>query len=330
MQRLAVLGSNAFSGQDLVDAALRHTDAEVLGISRSPERPDWMLAYSDAPGRDRFRFLQADLNHDTARIMAALDEFQPTHVINFAAQSEVGPSWAHPEDWFETNTVGLARLLKPLSGAPYLERYVHISSPEVYGTTEGDVFEDAPLDPSTPYAASKAAADLLVGAYAKTLGFPALWVRATNVYGPRQQLFKIIPRAAIYCRSGRTIELHGGGHAVKSFIHIRDVSLGELDILQRGTVGETYHLSPDRGHAVRDVVRRVCQASGVAFEDAVRTVEERPGQDAAYVIRSDKARSRFGWTPTVPIEEGVQEVVDWVAANWDHIARTPLEYQHVP
>lgn len=328
MQRLAVLGSNAFSGQDLVDAALRHTDAEVLGISRAPERPDWMTAYSDAPGRDRFRFVQADLNRDPERIMAALDDFEPTHVINFAAQSEVGPSWDRPQDWFETNTVGLARILKPLNDAPYLERYLHVSSPEVYGTTEGDVFEDAPLDPSTPYAASKAAADLLIKAYAKTHGFPALWVRATNVYGPRQQLFKVIPRAAIYCRAGRTIELHGGGHAVKSFIHVRDVSLGELATLQEGTVGQIYHLSPTGGHSVRDVVRRVCGASGVSFEDAVRTVAERPGQDAAYVIRSDKARHQFGWAPTVDIDEGIRQVVDWVAANWDHIQASPLEYQH--
>ena len=119
----------------------------------------------------------------------------------------------------------------------YLSRYLHISSPEVYGTSNGRVTEEAPLNPSTPYAVSKAAADLLLLAYHRQFGFPLVTVRATNVYGARQQLFKIIPRSALYMKQDRTILLHGGGKAVKSYIHVRDVSRGELAILERGQDG---------------------------------------------------------------------------------------------
>ena len=156
----------------------------------------------------------------------------------------MAPSWDRPEHWFQTNCVALAELVNHLRRRDYLERYLHISSPEVYGSCLGQVIESAPLNPSTPYAASKAAADLLLATYRKQFGFPLLTVRATNVYGARQQLFKIIPRSAIYLQLDKKIELHGGGRAVKSYIHIRDVSRGELAILERGRLGQTTTCHP--------------------------------------------------------------------------------------
>jgi dTDP-glucose 4,6-dehydratase len=329
MRRVAVIGSNSFSGADLVDLLLEDPATEVLGISRSPEKAALFLPYH-RHGRARFRFRALDLNRDLGDVLAALDEFRPAAVVNFAAQSEVAPSWTHPEQWFQTNTVALAALVNGLRDRPYLTRYVHISSPEVYGTCTGTVTEDAPLAPSTPYAASKAAADLLLATFARQFAFPLVTVRATNVYGARQQLHKIVPRTVIYLKSGRPVPLHGGGVAVKSWIHVRDVSRGELAALEHGRPGAIYHLSPDRGHAVRDVVRRLCGMLGHRFEDATVAVDERPGQDAAYVIDSTRARRELGWAPRVPIEAGLAEVVAWVERHWEAIRKEPLEYVHRP
>lgn len=330
MKKVVVLGANAFSGQDFIDLLLGETDAPVIGVSRSPELPAFRLRYKERPDLSRFRFVQADFNRDMDDLLALLDRERPSHIVNFAAQSEVAPSWEHPEHWFETNTVALSRLVNHLARQNYVQRYLHVSSPEVYGTCTGVVREDAPLNPSTPYAASKAAADMLLETYRRQFGFPVLWVRATNVYGARQQLFKIIPRSVIYLKLGQTIELHGGGAAVKSYIHIRDVSQGELAILTRGQVGELYHLSPDNGIAVRGVVRLICERMGSEFDQATRTVDERPGQDAAYVIDATKARQVFGWSPRIAIEAGLAEIVEWVEANWAAIKRQSLGYEHKP
>lgn len=329
-RKIVVLGANSFSGQDFVDLLLDDPQNEVLGISRSPERPALFLRYKTRLQTSSYRYFALDLNRDMPGILQLLDAERPAWLINFAAQSEVAPSWEHPEHWFETNCVALARLINHLRRQDYLERYLHVSSPEVYGTCVGTVGEQAPMNPSTPYAASKAAADLLLSTYRKQFDFPLLTVRATNVYGARQQLFKIIPRSVIYMKLGRTIELHGGGAAVKSYIPIRDVSRGELAILERGRLGEIYHLSPDRGIAVRDVVRLIAERLGQDFEDVTRTVDERPGQDAAYVIDSTRARTELGWAPQVTLEQGVAEVVDWVNEYWGEIARQPLEYRHKP
>lgn len=325
---IVVLGANSFSGQDFVDLLLDHPHYRVVGISRSPERSKLFLKYLDRTDLSRFEYHQLDMNRDMEAICQLLDDVRPSWIVNFAAQSEVAPSWEHPEHWFQTNTVALSRLINHLRRVSYVERYLHVSSPEVYGTCIGRVTEDAPMNPSTPYAASKAAADMLLAVYRKQFGFPLLTVRATNVYGARQQLFKIIPRTAIYLQTGRKIELHGGGRAVKSYIHIRDVSRGELAILERGTLGRLYHLSPDRGVAVRDVVSSLCSLLGKSFEESTISVDERPGQDAAYVIDSTAAREELGWASQVSLADGLKEVLDWASSNLNDILKQSLSYQH--
>lgn len=329
-RKVAVIGANSFSGQDFVDLLLNDPANDVIGISRSPLKSTVFTHNSLHDENKRFRYFQFDLNHDLDRMLAVLDAERPEWIVNFAAQSEVGPSWDHPEQWFQTNCVSLANMINHLARQGYVERYLHVSSPEVYGTCEGTVTEDAPLNPSTPYAASKAGADLLLETYRRHFDFPLLTVRATNVYGPRQQLFKIIPRSAIYLRIGKTISLHGGGRAVKSYIHIRDVSRGELAILENGEPGEIYHLSPDAGVAVRDVVRQLCEKTGKPFDDATQSTGDRLGQDAAYVIDSTKAREILGWAPEIALSDGLDEVLAWVDREWEQIEAEPLEYQHRP
>lgn len=327
-QKIVVLGSNSFSGQDFVDLALTQGKYEVIGASRSPEPPPFFLKYRSNPNNGSFRFYQLDMNQHMSQLCELLDSERPEYIVNFAAQSEVAPSWDHPEHWFQTNTVALSLLVNHLRKQDYLRRYLHVSSPEAYGTCVGRVTENTPDNPSTPYAASKAAADMLLSVYHKQFGFPLLTVRSTNVYGARQQLFKIIPRSAIYCRMGKKIELHGGGHAVKSYIHIRDISRGELAILERGALGERYHLSPDGGVSVREIVSMLCELQGLSFDQQCVSVAERPGQDAAYVIDSAKARTELNWRPEISIQEGLQETIQWVERNWGEITNQSLDYVH--
>jgi dTDP-glucose 4,6-dehydratase len=326
-RKILVIGSNSFSGSDFIDLLLEEPRNEVVGLSRSPEKSALFLPYKQRQGAN-FQFFQMDLNQDMSRIIQLLDDFQPGFVVNFAAQSEVAPSWQYPEQWFQTNAVALAKLVNALKDRPYLKRYVHISSPEVYGTCQGVVTEAAPLNPSTPYATSKAAADLLLFTFVKNFSFPLIMIRSTNVYGAHQQLFKIIPRSVIYLKMGKTIELHGGGRAVKSYIHIRDVSRGELAAMEQGQPGTIYHLSPDQGYQVREVVGDICRLLGRDFSRATVAVEERLGQDAAYVIDSSRARRELGWSPQVSLTEGLTGVVDWVQSNWKQIQQESLEYVH--
>ncbi len=325
-KKVLVIGSNSFSGGDFVDLLLEKGEYEVLGVSRSLEKGELFLSYKKRKS-PYFCFEQIDINKDLPKLEGLCRLFQPEYVVNFAAQSEVAPSWENPHHWFQTNVVALTRLIDFLKGEPFLKKYLHISSPEVYGSCEGTVLETAPLNPSTPYAASKAAGDLSLFTFYKHFSFPLVMVRATNVYGPFQQLFKIIPRTVIYLKKGKKISLHGGGKAVKSYIHIRDVSEGECLILERAKTGEIYHLSPDQGVSVRSVVEMICTKLGKRFSDWVEEVEERLGQDRAYVIDSSKAR-KLGWSPKIGLEEGIEETIKWIEEGLGRILQEPLEYVH--
>lgn len=327
MKKVLVIGSNSFSGSDFIDMLLDEGDYQVIGVSRSPEKKSFLLPYRKKT-QPLFSFHQIDLNKDLGEFKKILDTFQPEYIVNFAAQSEVAPSWQYPHHWFQTNAVGITNLANILKDYKNLKKYVHISSPEVYGTCSGVVSEDAPLNPSTPYAASKAAGDLSLFTFYKNFDFPLVMVRATNVYGPYQQLFKIIPRTIINIKSNKIIQLHGGGKAVKSYIHIRDVSKGEKLIMEKGRVGEIYHLSPPQGYAVCEVVRIIADKLGVSFENVTEAVAERLGQDKAYIIDSTKAQKELGWQANISIEQGIEQTIGWVNNNFESILEESLEYVH--
>jgi dTDP-glucose 4,6-dehydratase len=298
----------------------------VIGISRSPEYHDIFLPYRRW-GATRFRFCQLDLVHSFTDVMALLDSVEAEVVINVAALSEVALSNTHPVEYVDINTRAVVRLCNELRTRSYLRHYVHISSAEILGTCVCPVDEDAPFNPSTPYAVSKAAADMYLAVARRHFGFPAIIIRSTNVYGRHQQLFKIIPRTAIHLKLNRPIELHGGGRSAKSFIHIRDVVRGLLLALERG-MPETYHFSVPSDMTIAGVVRCVCDRMGYAYDESVRCVGERLGQDARYLLNCNKAAQVLGWAPREDFVPGVDEVVQWVEANWDQIQREPLAYQH--
>ena len=327
MKNVVVIGSNSFSGSHFVDCLLSETDYHIIGMSRSEEKKAYYLPYKSRNLKN-FEYHQLDLNKNMQEILDLMDKTQPEYIVNFASQSMVGESWQHPEHWYRTNVLSTVALAENLRKKAYLKKYVHISTPEVYGTCSGWIKENATFNPSTPYAASRAAADVFIQLLVKTFNFPAVFTRAANVYGPGQQLFKIIPRTIIFVKKGKKIPLHGSGNAQRSFIHIKDVCECTLKIMENAKAGEVYHLSTDTLHSIKNIVKIICERIGHDFENSIENVETRLGLDAAYILDSSKARQEFGWSPKIGLEEGIGEVIQWVNSNWDEISREPLEYVH--
>lgn len=329
MKRVAVIGSNSFSGSDFIAHLLQQGGHDILGISRREEKDPLFLPYKKL-NCSSFSFLQRDCNTDLEELLSDLYAFQPEYIVNFAAQSEVAPSWQWPEQWFQTNVVAITALANALVKAKWLKRYVHISSPEIYRSCKGVVTENAPFCPSTPYAASKAAGDLSLQTFFKQYRFPLITICATNVYGPCQQLFKIIPRTMIYQKLGKKVSLHGGGKAIKSYIYIRDVSIGTQLAMEKVEIGQVYHLSPDSGVSVREVVEKIASLANTDPTKLIEDVEERPGQDAAYVIDSSKIRNRLCWQRKVSLSEGLFSTLQWIEQSWEGTQSQSLSYTHVP
>ena len=328
-RKFLVLGSNSFSGATFADYLLSQQD-EVIGVSRSAELPTAFLPYRWS-GRDSgFRFFQHDLNSDLDGLMELVDRERPAYFVNFAAQSMVAESWKNPDHWMMTNVVSTVRLHEKLRHRDFLQKYVHVTTPEVYGSTSGWVKEDAPFNPSTPYAVSRAAGDMSLRSFFAAYKFPVVFTRAANVFGPGQQLYRIIPRTALFVRLGRKIQLHGGGHSQRSFIHMRDVSDATYRVALDGRLGETYHISTGRLISIRDLVEMICERMDTRFSDAVEVVGERLGKDAFYQLDSTNIRTELGWTDRISLEEGIDETIAWVDRFLPELKMLPFDYQHKP
>ena len=328
MDTVIVVGSNSFSGASFVDFALSK-GARVIGTSRSAEPISAFLPYK-WHGHSKFEFKQLDLNNDLPAIASLIHEVKPAYVVNFAAQSMVGESWAKPGDWFMTNTVSTIKFHDELRKCDFLKRYVHISTPEVYGSCSGFVKEDFQLNPSTPYAVSRAAADMSLRTFHNVYNFPVVSTRAANVYGPGQQLYRIIPRTILFIMLGRKLQLHGGGVSTRSFIHIRDVSEATWRIMKNGHDGDTYHISTNDVISIRELVERICTKLNVRFEDHAEIVGERMGKDSAYHLDSTKLRTQLGWRDQITLDQGLDECIAWVKENFVALKVEPYDYIHKP
>lgn len=326
MDTVLVVGSNSFSGASFVDFALSQ-GARVIGTSRSAEPIDAFLPYK---WRDHanFEFSKLDLNQDLLAIADLLHNVKPDYVVNFAAQSMVGESWTNPGDWFMTNAVSTVKFHDELRKCEFLKRYVHITTPEVYGSCSGFVKEDFPFNPSTPYAVSRAAADMSLKTFHAAYQFPVVSTRAANVYGPGQQLYRIIPRTILFILLGRKLQLHGGGSSTRSFIHIHDVSDATWSIMKNGYNGDTYHISTNEIISIHDLVQKICEKLDVRFDKHVEIVGERLGKDSAYHLDSTKLRTELGWADRVTLDEGLDECIRWVKENYEALKAQPYDYIH--
>jgi dTDP-glucose 4,6-dehydratase len=328
-EKYLILGSNSFSGATFADflAAGGH---DVIATSRSDEAHDAFLPYKWQKRPGKVRFQRIDLNHDLEALKALLKAERPTHVVNFAAQSMVGESWLYPDHWMMTNVVSTVRLHDLLRNYDGLERYVHVTTPEVYGSTEGWVKEDAPFNPSTPYAVSRAASDMSLRTYFANYQFPVVFTRAANVYGPGQQLYRIVPRTIVAAMTGQKLRLDGGGKSIRVFIHMTDVSDATLKIARKGTLGDTYHISGYELVSIRTLVEMILARLGKSFEDCVEIGPERPGKDTAYTLDSFKLRTELGWRDTFSLEHGIDDVIAWAKRFEGDMAKLPTKYDHKP
>jgi dTDP-glucose 4,6-dehydratase len=327
--RFLVIGSNSFSGAHFCRYLLMR-DHGVMGVSRSPEPNSVFLPYRWLLNQAGFRFEQIDLNHQLPELIALIQDFQPEYVVNFAAQGMVAQSWKVPEHWYQTNVVAQVKLHDQLRQLPALKKYVHITTPEVYGSTEGWIKEHFYFAPSTPYAVSRAACDLHLLSFFKAYQFPVVFTRAANVYGPGQQLYRIMPRTMLFARLGKTLPLHGGGQSIRSFIHIEDVADATYRVALQGTPGNAYHISGDQTVSIRGLVEQIADLTGVAFEDLAAVAEERLGKDQAYLLDSQKIRRELGWQDNVSLADGLTATLAWIDENLPTLSALPMEYIHKP
>jgi dTDP-glucose 4,6-dehydratase len=237
-------------------------------------------------------------------------------VVNFAAESHVDRSIADQEAFARTHVIGTGVLLDAVRELD-VPRYLQVSTDEVYGSiAEGSFTEESPLDPSSPYSATKAAGDLLVSAHAHTYGTEAVICRGSNNYGPRQYPEKLIPLMVLNALHGDALPVYGDGRQVRNWLYVEDFCRAIHTVLERGRPGEAYNAGgPDEMENV-EVVRRILVLTG-QDDSLIEHVSDRPGHDRRYSLGSDKIRDELGWRAQVRFEEGLERTVSWYRDNED-------------
>ncbi len=345
MRKILVTGGAGFIGANFVHYMRKKHAADrliVLDKLTYAGNLENLASLENDPG---FSFVKGDIR-DSKLLSGLFEKEGIDTVVNFAAESHVDRSILGPREFIETNVLGTFTLLEAArahwlkDGPAGEQRFLHVSTDEVYGTLgdTGYFTETTPYSPNSPYSASKAASDHLVRAYFHTYGLPAVTTNCSNNYGPYQFPEKLIPLMIINALKGENLPVYGDGKNVRDWIYVQDHCAGVDAVLSRGALGETYNIGGRCEKKNIEIVNLICSSLDelAAFDPALskafpfegsRTrlitfVKDRPGHDRRYAIDCSKVENELGWAPRVGFEEGIKKTIGWYIANrqwWERI-----------
>ncbi len=316
--RLLVCGGAGFIGSNFVRVRLRESDDRIVVLDK--------LTYAgrrenleDLLADERLTFVQGAIEDPDAVVAALAEGGGAEAIVNFAAETHVDRSIAEPDAFVTTHALGTYVLLEAARRAEL--RYVQISTDEVYGSIEeGSFTETSPLDPSSPYSATKAGADLLVSGYHHTYGLAATICRGSNNYGPNQYPEKLIPLIVLNALAGDRLPVYGDGLNIRNWLFVEDFARAVAHVLEHGASGEVYNVGGPDECPNLEVVRGVLALTG-RDESLIDYVPDRLGHDRRYSLSSAKVRA-LGWEPRVRFADGLPITVDWYRENawwWEPI-----------
>ena len=317
--KLLVTGGAGFIGSNFVKYMLnKYEDCTIVNLDKLTYAGN-LENLKEIEKNKRHSFVKGDIC-DSKLVEELMKRGEVDVILNFAAETHVDRSIADPEAFIRTDVFGTYTLLEAARKVS-VERYVQISTDEVYGSIEeGSFSETDNLMPSSPYSASKAGADLLTLAYKTTYGLPVLITRGSNTYGSHQHPEKFIPLFITNLLENREVPLYGDGKNVRDWLYVIDHCSAIDTILHRGKVGEIYNIGGGNERTNLEITRMILKELGMT-EDMIKFVKDRPGHDRRYSLNCEKLKA-LGWKPEYPLEKGLKETVNWYKQNmkwWEKI-----------
>jgi dTDP-glucose 4,6-dehydratase len=316
--KVLVTGGAGFIGSSFIRYVLRtRNDIEIVNFDKLTYAGN-LRNLEEVALDPRYSFVRGDIA-ESDHVAGVFKQHHPDVVVNFAAETHVDRSIEDTTPFLRTNVVGTQCLLEH-SRRSGISKFIQISTDEVYGSlgAEGAFREDTPIDPSSPYSASKASADLWALSYFKTYGFPALVTRCSNNYGPYQFPEKLIPVLVTNAIEGRSLPIYGDGLNVREWIFADEHSRAVLMALEKGRPGEVYNIGSGHEKTNLEVVREVLRIMGKP-ESMIQFVKDRPGHDRRYAIDCSKIKKEWGWESAVDFGVGLAETIAWYQSRQDWI-----------
>jgi len=320
--KILVTGGLGFIGSNFILKVLKenenfeiiNVDAKLYGSNKK--------SLESIENLDRYQYVEGDItNYDILeKIIIDCDA-----IVNFAAESFVDRSISNATSSFDSNLKGIFILLELIK--KYKKRLIHISTDEVFGSLDEDsANEITRFNPSSPYSATKAGAELLINSYFITYGCDCVITRCTNNYGPRQFPEKLIPKIILLAEQGKKIPLYGTGNNIRDWIFVDDHCDAIFNVLMNGKSGESYNISANNEINNITIVKKILSIMNKS-EDLIEFVEDRPGHDFRYSMNSSKIRNELNWNIKVNFDEGLKKTVDWYFSNrkwWEDIVKESL------
>ncbi len=318
---ILVTGGAGFIGANYVLQHLQKHGADRVVVLDSLTYAGNFASIESAAKDQRFRFVKGDIN-DAEKVEALFKEEKPTHVVHFAAESHVDRSILGPRVFTVTNVLG-TQIMLDAARANGTKRFLMVSTDEVYGSlgATGKFSETTPLDPSSPYSASKAAADLVTLAYHRTFKMDVVVTRCSNNYGPLQFPEKLIPLMIINALEDKSLPVYGDGKQIRDWLHVEDHCDALDTVLMKGRAGEVYNIGGNNEQYNIDIVKMILERLKKP-DSLIKHVTDRPGHDRRYAIDASKIEKELGWTPKHKFPNALHETIAWYLDNrswWERI-----------
>ena len=243
-------------------------------------------------------------------------------------QGMVAQSWGDPKLWYSTNLAEKSFILENIRDLSELKKYVRASTPEVYGSNDSFIDEEAHFKPSTPYAISHAAIDFHLRCMGEKYNFPYSIGRFSNFYGEGQQLYRVIPRAILSCLTGKKFILEGDGMSRRSFIYSSDIAESIKLLLFQAQNKSEFNFSGDEEITIKDLIKLICEITNTSYEKIVELGPDRPSKDMIYRLDCRKAKQTFNWSPNVNLKIGLQRTIKWIERNIKFFSNENWNYTH--
>lgn len=312
--KLLITGGLGFIGSNFIRYILKkYSDYQVINLDKityagNPEN------LRDLEKDSRYKFVKGDIC-DKELVNDLFSKEKPDAIINFAAETHVDRSILEPDAFIKTDVLGTHNLLES-ARINKIEKYVQISTDEVYGSIDKGLFtEQSDLKPNSPYSASKTGADLLVRAYFKTFNLPVLITRSSNNYGPYQYPEKLIPLFITNLIEGKKVPIYGDGLNIRDWLYVLDNCSGIDTVLHKGQIGEVYNIGADNEKTNKEITEMILKGVG-KDETWIEHVKDRPGHDRRYALDSSKLK-KLGWKPEHNFEQAMKETIEWYKNNPD-------------
>ena len=318
MKKIIVTGGLGFIGSNLIDLLIRK-NYYVINIDKVTYSSNF-YNIRESKNSKNYKFLKCDIKDK--KLKNIINKYKPIAIFNLAAETHVDRSIDNPESFIQSNIVGVYNLLEHFKEytKKYRSKLIHISTDEVYGDIlSGRSSENYPYQPSSPYAASKAASDHLVSSYIRTYKIPAIVTNCSNNYGPKQHPEKLIPKLIYNILNNKPLPIYGKGTNSREWIYVKDHCEALLKVFLKGKVGEFYNIGSNKNlnnlQVSKELINISKSTTTIGKKVKILFVKDRPGHDVRYALNSNKIKKKLGWKPRTNFRQGIKLTFDWYFKN---------------